>query len=260
MFCDVRNFTSISERLTATQLTHFINELLSPLTEIILARRGTIDKYMGDAIMAFWNAPLDDPEHKTHASSAAIAMAKKIEELNKKWQQEALSVGQTFQRVRIGIGINSGECCVGNLGSTLRFDYSAIGDEVNVTSRFEGLTKMYGVPTAVGERALSPEFAALELDMVQVKGRKRPERIYSLLEVLGGDKLQLDRLKEAHAEFLRAYRQQRWDDAVRLIRQCREIGISEVGTCYDLFASRINVLRTASLPADWDGAFAMTEK
>jgi adenylate cyclase len=260
MFCDVRNFTSISERLTATQLTHFINELLSPLTEIILARRGTIDKYMGDAIMAFWNAPLDDPEHKTHASSAAIAMAKKMEELNEKWRREALSVGQPFQRVRIGIGINSGECCVGNLGSTLRFDYSAIGDEVNVTSRFEGLTKIYGVPTALGERALSSEFATIELDMVQVKGRKRPEKIYTLIEVLGGDKPQLDRLKESHAEFLRAYRQQRWDDAVRLIHQCRAIGISEVGTCYDLFASRIDVLRTASLPADWDGAFAMTEK
>ena len=93
-------------------------------------------------------------------------MAKKMDELNEKWQQEALAVGQTFQRVRIGIGVNSGECCVGNLGSTLRFDYSAIGDEVNVTSRFEGLTKMYGVPTAVGERALSPEFAAIELDMI----------------------------------------------------------------------------------------------
>jgi adenylate cyclase len=183
-----------------------------------------------------------------------------MDELNEKWQQEALAVGQTFQRVRIGIGVNSGECCVGNLGSTLRFDYSAIGDEVNVTSRFEGLTKMYGVPTAVGERALSPEFAAIELDMIQVKGRKRPEKIYTLLEVLGGDKLQLHRLKEAHAEFLLAYRQQRWDDAIRLIRQCREIGVSEVGTCYDLFASRIDVLRTANLPADWDGSYAMTEK
>lgn len=93
-----------------------------------------------------------------------------------------------------------------------------------------------------------------------MKGRKRPEKIYTLLEVLGGDKLQLDRLKEAHADFLLAYRQQRWDDAVHLIRQCRETGVSEVNTCYDLFASRIDVLRTASLPADWDGSFAMTEK
>ena len=260
MFCDVRNFTSISERLTATELTHFINELLSPLTEIILERRGTIDKYMGDAIMAFWNAPLDDPDHKSHACSAAVAMAKKLEELNERWQQQALSAGRSFQEVRIGIGLNSGECCVGNLGSSIRFDYSAIGDEVNVTSRFEGLTKMYGVPTAVGQRALSPDFAALELDMVQVKGRKRPERIYTLLEVLGADAPQLERLKTSHAGFLQAYRQQKWDEADRLITECRKIGISGLDTCYALFKSRIASLRTMSLTTDWDGSFAITEK
>jgi adenylate cyclase len=260
MFCDVRNFTSISERLTATELTHFINDLLSPLTEIILDRRGTIDKYMGDAIMAFWNAPLDDPDHKSHACSAAIAMAKKMEELNEQWQQEAISAGRNFQRVRIGIGINSGECCVGNLGSKIRFDYSAIGDEVNVTSRFEGLTKIYGVPTAVGERALSPEFPALELDMIRVKGRARPEKIYTFLNLLDTDLSKLERLKKTHGEFLAAYRCQNWEEAERLIIACRDIGVSELETCFALFESRIGLLRTASLPPEWDGSFAMTEK
>ena len=124
MFCDVRNFTSISEQLTATELTHFINELLTPLSEVILDRRGTIDKYMGDAIMAFWNAPLDDPDHRMHACSAAIGMVKKVDELNERWRAQALEKGRPFQRVRIGIGLNSGECCVGNLarpcGSIIR--------------------------------------------------------------------------------------------------------------------------------------------
>ena len=181
MFCDVRNFTSISQHLTATELTHFINELLSPLSEIILDRRGTIDKYMGDAIMAFWNAPLDDPNHKTNACRAAIEMAGKMEELNEQWRLKAQAKQQSFQRVNIGIGLNSGECCVGNLGSTLRFDYSAIGDNVNVTSRFEGLTKMYGLTAVAGQRALSPEFPALEVDMVQVKGRTAAgENLYLL--------------------------------------------------------------------------------
>jgi adenylate cyclase len=260
MFCDVRNFTSISERLSATELTHFINELLTPLSEIILERRGTIDKYMGDAIMAFWNAPLDDPNHKAHACGAAVEMAKKMSELNGRWRQQAEANGRSFQPVRIGIGLNSGECCVGNLGSTMRFDYSAIGDEVNVTSRFEGLTKMYGVPTAVGERALSPDFPVLELDYIQVKGRKRPEKIYTFLELLGTDQSQLDCLKRTHVEFLGAYRQQKWDDAARLIKECRKVGIADLETCYDLFASRIASLQGAPLPTDWDGSFAMTEK
>ena len=260
MFCDVRNFTSISEQLTATELTHFINELLTPLSEVILDRRGTIDKYMGDAIMAFWNAPLDDPDHRMHACSAAIGMVKKVDELNERWRAQALEKGRPFQRVRIGIGLNSGECCVGNLGSTMRFDYSAIGDEVNVTSRFEGLTKMYGVSTAVGQRVLSANFPVLELDMVQVKGRKRPEKIYTFLQSLGGDELQLQRLVEVHGKFLAAYRQQQWDEADRLILECRNVGIGELNACYSLFTSRLTSLRAMSLPSNWDGSFELTEK
>lgn len=260
MFCDVRNFTSISQHLTATELTHFINELLSPLSEIILDRRGTIDKYMGDAIMAFWNAPVDDPNHKTNACRAAIEMAGKMDELNEHWRSQAEAKQQKFQRVSIGIGLNSGECCVGNLGSALRFDYSAIGDEVNVTSRFEGLTKMYGLTAIAGQRALSPEFPALEVDMVQVKGRTLPEKIYTFQQLLRAEPSQLERLQQKHGEFRAAYRNQCWDEADRLILECRNVGIVELDTCYALFASRIKALRQMSLPSDWDGSFAMTEK
>jgi adenylate cyclase len=260
MFCDVRNFTSISERLTATELTHFINDLLTPLSEIILERRGTIDKYMGDAIMAFWNAPVDDPQHRSNACRAAIEMARKIDELNEGWRLRALEQGKSFPPVRIGIGLNTGVCCVGNLGSTMRFDYSAIGDDVNVTSRLEGLTKMYGITVAVGQRALAQEFPALELDMVQVKGRKRSEKIYTFLQLLRSDQSQLQDLEQLHAKFLAAYRQQRWEEANQLIVECRKIGIMELDACYALFASRICILRNTSLPRDWDGSFEMTEK
>ena len=121
MFCDVRNFTSVSQDLSATDLTQFINELLSPLSDIILQQRGTIDKYMGDAIMAFWNAPLDDPDHRIHACRAALAMAAKMDELNEMWRQRAESEKRAYRRVEIGIGLNTGPCCVGNLGSTHRF-------------------------------------------------------------------------------------------------------------------------------------------
>ena len=188
MFCDVRNFTSISQDLSAVELTQFINELLSPLTEIILEQRGTIDKYMGDAIMAFWNAPLDDPEHTAHACHAGLKMVAKMDELNEIWRQRAEAAQRPYKRVNIGMGINTGQCCVGNLGSTYRFDYSAIGDDVNITSRFEGLTKLYGVPAIIGQRALAPGIDALELDMVAVKGRTRPTQIYTLVEMLGADK------------------------------------------------------------------------
>src|SRR5262249_14784890 len=160
-----------------------INELLSPLTDIILHQRGTIDKYMGDAIMAFWNAPLNDPEHTAHACAAALEMGDKIEELNERWRLRASAFQRAFQPVKIGIGINTGLCCVGNLGSVQRFDYSAIGDEVNITSRFEGLTKLYGVTAIIGQRALAPGFPAFELDCVRVKGRTRPTHIYTLLDL-----------------------------------------------------------------------------
>jgi adenylate cyclase len=260
MFCDVRNFTTISQHLTAVELTTFINELLSPLSEIILEHRGTIDKYMGDAIMAFWNAPVDDPEHRTHACRAALDMAAKMDDLNEMWRHRAVAAKAPHQRVNIGIGLNTGQCCVGNLGSTYRFDYSAIGDDVNITSRFEGLTKIYGVPVIVSKGALAPDFPALELDTVLVKGRTLSTQLYTFLESLGASQSQLERLQPKHGEFLAAYRQQHWDAAESLITECRNIGVAQLDTCYSLFASRISSFRQFSLPPDWDGAFVMMEK
>lgn len=260
LFCDVRNFTSISEHLTAAELTTFINELLSPLSEIILARRGTIDKYMGDAIMAFWNAPVDDPAHRAHACSAAIEMIRKMDDLNESWRMKAQASGRSFQRVRIGIGLNSGECCVGNLGSTMRFDYSAIGDEVNVTSRFEGLTKVYGLSAVVGQRAIAPDFAVLELDNVQVKGRGRSETIYTFVELLQASQAQIESLWQTHPRFLAAYRQQEWEEATSLIAACRSIGIAALEDYYAHFHSRIQSIRQVRLPSNWDGSFEMEEK
>lgn len=155
MFCDVRDFTSISERLTASELTTFINELMTPLTDIVLRERGTIGQYVGDALMAFWNAPLDVDDHARRAGLSAIEMVGKVAELNQHWREKARAAGRSFIPVRIGIGISTGNCCVGNRGSKQRFDYGAIGDEVNVTSRLEGLTKLYGVPTVVGESTVN---------------------------------------------------------------------------------------------------------
>jgi adenylate cyclase len=263
MFCDVRNFTSISEQLSAAELTHFVNELLTPLSETILHHRGTIDKYMGDAVMAFWNAPIDDARHADHACEAALQMAAKLKDLNAQWAQQAADVQRQFKEVRIGIGINTGDCCVGNFGSSVRFDYSAIGDEVNVTSRLEGLSKMYGLTAIVSERTLArakQDFPIIELDIVMVKGRERPTRIYTLQQLLGSDFDQLARLQCEHKKFLEAYRRQQWNEAERTLAACKEIGVAALDTYYSLFASRMTALREMALPSEWDGSFAITEK
>jgi adenylate cyclase len=187
-------------------------------------------------------------------------MVAKMDELNEVWRQRAEAAQRPFKRVNIGMGINSGRCCVGNLGSIYRFDYSAIGDEVNITSRFEGLTKMYGLPAIIGQRSLAPGIAALEVDKVAVKGRTQATQIYTLLDMLGGTKTQIDYLQEKHRAFLAAYRDQQWDTAEKCIGECRNIGVSQLDTCYSLFASRISMLRQTKLPSDWDGSYVMTEK
>jgi adenylate cyclase len=262
MFCDVRNFTSISERMTAHELTHFINTLLTPLSDVILKRRGTIDKYMGDAIMAFWNAPLDDADHASHATQAALDMVACMGTLNEQWRQEAEAVGRPFKKVAIGIGLNSGNCCVGNLGSVQRFDYSAIGDDVNVASRYEGLSKVYGVPIVAGEATVQKMAGAnaLELDLVRVKGRAQPTRIFTILEALDAERAQIDQLVPAHQTMLATYRAGQWDAAEAAVAACRAAGIATLEPFFALYLARIAACRAEPPPADWDGTSTATTK
>jgi adenylate cyclase len=262
LFCDVRNFTSISERMTAHELTTFINNLLTPLSEIILDNRGTIDKYMGDAIMAFWNAPLDDVDHATHALQSALAMIKRMESLNEEWRKQAEAAGKPHTRVAIGIGINSGDCCVGNLGSSQRFDYSAIGDDVNVASRFEGLSKVYGVPIVLGEPTVEriSDIRPIELDLMRVKGRAQPTRIYTAAEALGLSTDQHKTLLSLHQPMLETYRARNWDGAEAAIAQCEAFGITGLASLYGVYRHRIAEWRINPPPADWDGTFTATSK
>ncbi len=261
LFCDVRNFTSLSEQMTAHELTSFINSLLTPLSEIILSNRGTIDKYIGDAIMAFWNAPLDDPDHAGNACRSALAMIARMEALNETWRNKAEAAGRLYSRVRIGIGINSGDVCVGNLGSSQRFDYSAIGDNVNIASRFEGLSKAYGVPIVIGEQTIGQAgLAAIELDLMRVKGRAKPTRIYAPLEVFGASGDAHERLLAAHTTMLTAYRRREWDAAESAIGACEAAGIDGLGAFYAVYRDRIAQWRANAPPPDWDGTFTATSK
>ncbi len=262
MFCDVRNFTAISERFTATELTRFINSLLTPLTDIILARKGTIDKYMGDAIMAFWNAPLDDAAHAEHACRSAVAMVIGVEELNVKWRAEDEAAGRKFMPVAIGIGINSGEALVGNLGSDQRFDYSCLGDEVNVASRLEGLSKYYGISVVVGEATAQRQtaLAVLEMDLIRVKGRAKPTRLYTLVDALRASDEATGKLVPLHNAMLEALRIKEFDRADALIGECRAVGIASLEAYYRTYAQRIEHYRHEPPPEDWDGAYTAETK
>jgi adenylate cyclase len=267
MFSDVRGFTAISEMYKDDPqgLTALMNRLLTPLTNAIIEQRGTIDKYMGDAVMAFWNAPLPDPHHPRHACRAALAMCVALNRLNDSRAAEAREHGQAFVPIRIGIGVNTGACVVGNMGSDLRFDYSVLGDTVNLTSRIEGQTKTYGVTIVAGAStvaAVASEFAALELDLIRVKGKTEPEVIYS---IFGGEdvaaRVDFRELTELNARLLNEYRGRAWAAARETLQRCRAFEQTfELSRYLDLYAARIDEFVASPPPADWDGVFVATNK
>nr|MCH9765698.1 adenylate/guanylate cyclase domain-containing protein [Alphaproteobacteria bacterium] len=191
LFSDVRGFSKISERLNAEELIQFVNALFTPLSDIILEEKGTIDKFMGDAVMAFWNAPVIDDAHAANACKTALRMIEELTRLNDRWRKEADAKGQEFHPVRIGIGLNTGACCVGNVGSPQRFDYSLLGDPVNIASRLESETKAYGVPIIVGERtrAQAKDYAFLPIGRIALRGKDNPETVFALI----GDRAMAER-------------------------------------------------------------------
>jgi len=184
LFADVRGFSRLSEGMDAEALIRFVNRLFTPLSDVILDHRGTIDKFMGDAVMAFWNAPVSDPEHAIRACRAALAMQSAMDRLNREDAARKAAAGEPRESIRIGIGLNTGRCCVGNVGSPQRFDYSVLGDAVNVASRIEDATKTYGASVIAGEHTATaaPAFAFLEIDTAaRLRGKERPERLFALI-------------------------------------------------------------------------------
>jgi len=267
MFSDVRGFTSISESFKHDPqgLTSLMNRLLTPLTNAILDRKGTIDKYMGDAIMAFWNAPLTDAEHQINACEAALDMIDRIAELNVEREREARDSGKPFIPMHVGIGLNTGTCVVGNMGSDLRFDYSVLGDSVNLASRLEGQSKSYGLPIIAGSKtalAAKDRLAILELDFITVKGKSEPEVIYAIAgraDVAQSGKFQ--RLRNLCIEMLACYRNRDWDGALLAIAKGRAADdTGSLCTLHDLYAARIAAFRETPPPENWDGVFALTTK
>jgi adenylate cyclase len=267
MFSDVRGFTTISEsyKQDPQGLTALMNRFLTPLTNAILDRKGTIDKYMGDAIMAFWNAPLDDKEHEINACEAAIDMLERIEELNKLRQQEAEEGGHSYIPLNVGVGLNTGVCVVGNMGSNLRFDYSVLGDSVNLASRLEGQSKEYGFPIIIGSKtamAVKDRFAILELDFIMVKGKKEPEVIYAVAgRADTAQSGRFQRLRNLTIEMLACYRGRDWEGALMTIERGRKTDdANSLELLYNLYEARIRSFQKNPPPADWNGAFALLTK
>ncbi len=248
LFSDIRGFTSVAEQCKSRPeaITDIVNRFTTRMTEAIFRTGGTIDKYMGDCVMAFWNAPVSEPDHARRACEAALAMRRELLQLNEELaapESAVLLAGGARLSVRLesGIGINSGDCIVGNLGSETHFNYSVIGDAVNLASRLEGESKKYGVPIVIGEdtRKLAPGFAALELDIVAVKGKREEVRVFTLLgdEERGSDPGFLA-FRARHDKMLAAYRARDWRTALELIESCEPYdgGLAQL---YDLYRARI---------------------
>jgi adenylate cyclase len=267
LFSDVRGFTTISEsyKHDPQGLTRLMNRFLTPLTNAIIERNGTIDKYIGDAIMAFWNAPLDDPQQEVNACEAALEMLARADKLNQQFKHEADQNGGAYRPLHVGIGLNTGPCVVGNMGSDFRFNYSVLGDTVNVASRLEGRTKDYRIPIVIGagtEQNAREKFATLEIDRIQVKGKTEPETVFTLLgraELAQNSNFR--ELRDLTAKMLGYYREQDWTQALAAIELCRKaaepFGISAL---FDMYAERIEAFRRHPPPPDWNGVYEAESK
>jgi adenylate cyclase len=253
LFSDIRGFTSISEQLDASELSDLLNRFLTPMTMVVHHSKGTIDKYMGDAIMAFWGAPVHDENHANQAVGAGLSMLEELEELNREFQEQGLP------EVKIGVGVNTGSMSVGNMGSVFRRAYTVLGDAVNLGSRLEGLTKEYGVGFIVSEATTrqAGDYLYKEIDCVRVKGKKEPITIF---EVLGSRENASDeqiREVEAFQSFLDAYRKMDWDRAAALLEQQ---GHSSESKLQELYRGRISHYRDHPPEQDWDGVFTHVTK
>ena len=272
LFSDIRGFTTIAEQYDPQSLTRLINAFLTPMSAAVLDTRGTIDKYMGDALMAFWNAPLDDADHARNACRAALRMLASLAPLNQRLKQEAEAIGLNYRPLVAGVGIHSGPCCVGNMGSDQRFAYSVLGDTVNLASRLESQTKNYGMGIIAADetRDQAPELAWIELDLLQVKGKTRPIMVLGLLgeAVLAGNSDFLELLSRQQA-FLDAYRARQWDDALEKLAQTKSAWLALKPFLSDgynpdmlatLYQQRINWFRHHPPEPEWQGVYIADEK
>ncbi len=244
MFSDIRGFTSFSEKLSPEELVHFLNEYLTEMSDIILENKGVIDKYIGDAIMAFWGAPLENKQHSIDACRSALAMSEKLKHL------QEIFAKRNLPHLDIGIGINTGDAVVGNMGSSKRFDYTAMGDAINLGSRLESITKQYGVRIVISGSTyeqVKDIFVCRELDLVRVKGKKNAVPIYELIAEKGKE-FDVDFIKYFE-EGVKIYLNQEWDKAILKFKECLKIKEDKVS---ELYIERCNFYKNNPPGENWD--------
>jgi adenylate cyclase len=254
LFSDIRGFTSISEGLDAAELSEMMNHYLTPMTRVVHESKGTIDKYIGDAIMAFWGAPLKDQAHAARAVGAGLAMLHALDKLNVDFKK------RNWPELHIGIGINTGPMSVGNMGSQFRRAYTVLGDAVNLGSRLESLTKAYGVAFIVSETTAqhAPEFFYRELDRVRVKGKAEPVTMYEPLGMRSEMDVKVVEDTKLFHNALRLYRQKEWDEAEKVLREL--LSVHPHTYPYELYLERIAEFRKDPPPEEWDGVFTHESK
>jgi adenylate cyclase len=255
LFTDLRNFTAISEKLGAQETGRLLNDYFDRMIPLIFEHEGTLDKLMGDAIMAFFGAPLEVPMHPVKAAETALAMLESLD----RWQAE--TTAEKVFPLRVGIGINTGDVTVGNLGSRDFMDYTIIGDAVNLASRLEGLNKVYGTRILLGEKTattLDERFLLRELDLVRVKGKEVPERIYELMGWRSGAEPSLLSMVAAFSAGLAGFRRQQWSEARGYFGQVRNL-FPEDGPA-GLYLERIDRFQQQPPPPEWAGITTFTEK
>ena len=253
LFSDIRGFTTISEGLDPEQLTLLMNEFLTPLTKVIHEQRGTIDKYMGDAIMAFWGAPLRDENHAQHALNAAIKMVEALKPLNVAFAEKG------WPPIKIGVGLNTGNMTVGNMGSSFRMAYTVMGDSVNLGSRLESLTKNYGVDIMVSEftKAQTQDMIYRELDTVRVKGKDKPVTVFEPLGMAEQLTQQTLDALDLYGQALKHYANQEWDIAMTQFKSLQKTAAHPL---YQLYIARIEQFKLAPPDKYWDGVYTYETK
>jgi len=255
LFSDIRGFTTISERLSPSQIEQLLNEYLTAMTTVVFEQGGTLDKYMGDAIMAFFGAPLEQPDHFLKACLTATGMIEELTVLQQKWKKKGLPL------FNVGIGVNSGIMVVGNMGSDSLFDYTVIGDNVNLGSRLEALNKQYGTSIIISEftyNYVKDKFMFRELDLVQVKGKEKAVKIYELLRKEDTPPKWEESFLSHYEEGLKHYRNREWIKAIEEFNKALKTSPSDVTTI--LYIRRCEELKKTPPPADWDGIYRFKEK
>jgi len=254
MFSDIRDFTTLSEGLTADELVHLLNEYLGEMTDALFRNLGTLDKYIGDAIMAFWGSPYPQDDHALRACTCALEMVRCLDRLNAKWEAEGRNP------ISIGIGLNTGPVNVGNMGSSKRLAWTVMGDNVNLASRLEGMTKQYHTRIVISEathRQVAPQFVCRDLDKIRVKGKLQPVGIYEVLDTAENTS-KYEPLLEGFNQAMKAYRGQKWQEAAgqfeALLTSYPDDGPSKI------FLQRALVFLEKAPDPGWDGVYVMKTK